>query len=380
MVIEMVKEKNPHLNIGPGEFIREELEVRGWRQEDLAEILGVSLKLVNQLIKNRQSVTLDTARLLSKAFGQSPQYWLNLDTNYRLRLEGEVEAEDAVKTRAMIYGRMPIAEMRKKGWIAEYKDLDGLVEQLKRFWDTDELDFDGLQAALPDMRKSTAYTRYNEYFALTWFRMARICAARYEVPQYDKNSLEGLCGELHGFTGDGAGIELFLKRLNAAGVKFFVLSHLRQTYIDGASFMDGPNPVVVYTKCYDRIDNFWFTVAHEISHILLHVREPGDFFIDDLEETGAVKEKEANKLAARSLKQAEVLKCFRGTKYISEERVKACASQHQIDPAIVVGILQHQGILSQRSLNRFKIKVSGLIPDEFWAEKHLEPFDASCAV
>ncbi|MFA4830411.1 MAG: HigA family addiction module antitoxin, partial [Thermodesulfovibrionales bacterium] len=75
----------PYKNIGPGEFIKEELEVRNWRQEDLAEILGISLKTVNQLIKNKQTITIETAKLLSKAFGQSPQYWINLDSNYRLR-------------------------------------------------------------------------------------------------------------------------------------------------------------------------------------------------------------------------------------------------------------------------------------------------------
>lgn len=83
----------PFLNIGPGEFIKEELEVRNWRQEDLAEILGISLKSVNKLIMNKQSVTIETALLLSKAFGQSPQHWMNLDTNYRLRLQSEDSKE-----------------------------------------------------------------------------------------------------------------------------------------------------------------------------------------------------------------------------------------------------------------------------------------------
>ena len=73
----MVVKYKPFLNIGPGEFIKEELEARNWRQEDLASILGVSLKSVNKLIQNKQSITIEMAKLLSRAFGQSPQYWID---------------------------------------------------------------------------------------------------------------------------------------------------------------------------------------------------------------------------------------------------------------------------------------------------------------
>lgn len=85
----MVNKYAPFLNIGLGKFIKEELEVRNWRQEDLADILGISLKSVNKLIMNKQVITIETEKLLSKAFGQSPQYWINLDTNYRLRFQKE---------------------------------------------------------------------------------------------------------------------------------------------------------------------------------------------------------------------------------------------------------------------------------------------------
>ena len=83
----MIKNYKPYFNIGPGPFIKEELEAHGWRREDLAEIMGMSFKSINQLIKNKQAITVDTAQLLSKAFGPSPQFWLTLDENYRLRLK-----------------------------------------------------------------------------------------------------------------------------------------------------------------------------------------------------------------------------------------------------------------------------------------------------
>ena len=77
----------PYKNIGPGHHIQEMIELRDWTQQDLADALGVSAKHVNKLLKDEQPVTLHMAKLLGEAFDLSPQYWVNLDTNYRLNLE-----------------------------------------------------------------------------------------------------------------------------------------------------------------------------------------------------------------------------------------------------------------------------------------------------
>jgi len=369
----MLNRLKPFLNIGPGEFIKEELELRNWRQEDLAEILGLSLKSVNKLLQNKQAITLETARLLSKAFGQSPQYWINLDTNYRLRLQQETDNEKSVEIRANIYKYMPVKEMIKKGWLKPFKRVDDLTCQVRDFWNIEDLDFSFLENnALPNLRKSDAYSQYNRYYALTWFRMAQRCARIYKADAYKKNTLRKLIHDLHKYTVKDDGIVRFLEDLNRAGVKFFVLGHLQKTYIDGASFYDGTHPVIVYTMRYNRVDNFWFTVAHEAAHILLHLRKKKDYFIDDLEQPSTGVETEANDLAGGLLKAEEILEYFEPFKYVSKERVHGCAETLNIAPAIVVGVLQHSGKLSRRNLNKFKAAVDRFIPDKYHAEKHLD--------
>ncbi len=74
-------------NFGPGYFIREQMEVRGWVQQELAEKLEISLMHLNSILLDKQPLTTNIARLLSKAFGTSPQYWLNIDNDYRLWFE-----------------------------------------------------------------------------------------------------------------------------------------------------------------------------------------------------------------------------------------------------------------------------------------------------
>lgn len=75
----------PYINISPSKFIEEELEERGWSREKFAEILGITKREVDLILSNKQRVTENTAKLLSEVFGQSEQYWINLDHNYNLR-------------------------------------------------------------------------------------------------------------------------------------------------------------------------------------------------------------------------------------------------------------------------------------------------------
>ena len=363
----MVAKYTPFINIGPGEFIKEELEFRNWIQEDLARILGISLKSVSKLIMNKQPITMEMARLLHKAFGQSPQYWLNLDTNYRLRLQESTEAEKDVAVRAKIYEYMPIKEMVKKGWLKACETVEELVLEVKEFWEIRKLILTFLdEHALPNMRKSAAFTQYNRYYALTWCQMARRCACQYNVPVYKKVALEQLAKKLHHYTVEENGVALFLEKLNQAGVKFFVLSHLSKTYIDGAAFYDDGHPVIVYTKRYDRIDNFWFTIAHEIAHVLRHFKKKDDFFIDD------VKERQADEFASKILKENEINTYMNPFgKYIARNKVEKCAQDLKVHEGIVVGVLQHYGNLPRRNLNNLKIKVSELKLEKYHAENQL---------
>jgi len=370
----MDKKYKPHMNIDPGAFIKEELEIRNWRQEDLREVLGISLKSVNQLIKNKQSITVKTAKLLSKAFGQSPQYWISLDTNYRLRLSKYDKQEKRVHVLAKIYKYMPIQEMIRKGWIGEYKNPEELHSLVCKFWQIKRLNFRFLdKVELPNLRKSEAFQEFNKFYAYAWFNMAKRCAKVYSADKYAKDEFRQLVSEYTNYTLQKTGPQKFISDLNCVGVKFLILHHLQKTYIDGAAFFDKGNPVVVYTLRYNRIDNFWFTVAHEIAHILLHLKLKDDFSIDNLELINTDREKEANHFALEMLRDKEIKKYFRSFgKYISERRVKSCANDVRVSPAIVVGVLQHNGMLSRSNLNKLKEVVSDKIPQKYWVEKQLK--------
>lgn len=364
----------PYKNIGPGAHIQELMEVRDWTQQDLADVLGVSTKHVNKLLNDEQSITLNMAKLLSEAFDLSPQYWINLDTNYRLKLEEETEEEANVDIRSKIYQYMPINEMCRKKWFKKPKSTDELEKLVCEFWKMDTLRFDimGKEPKL-NYRKSDAYDQFNPYAANCWYQMAKNAAEDQNVAEYNKAELQELADSLYSFTRRKKGVAEAIRNLNEVGVKFLVLSHLQKTYIDGASFIHQGSPVILYTARYKRNDNFWFTMVHEIAHVLKHLKKEGDHFLDDFNKKKEVenkKELEANKLAGKWLRHNEILEFFNNDlAYITQQQVEECSEALDVHTAIIMGALAYHKQISYKYLHIFTEDVRPQIPMDFYVEQ-----------
>jgi len=362
----------PFINIGPGNIIKRNLEALNWSQRDLAEITGLAEKTVSQILNNKQSITIETSLLLGKSFNTSPEFWLNLDQNYRLRLKKESAEEKETEIKAEIRKYMPIIEMRKKGWIDCDKNFRSQKKAFLNFWGISELDFsmygdDNLQYC---PRQGKVDETYTKYYTLTWLQKARMVAKEMKPAKYDKKKLGDLIIKIPEYSLFENGVERFIEAVNDAGVIFFVLSHLSKTYLDGACFIEDDNPVIVYTARHDRADNFWFTMAHEIAHALLHLNKGNACFIDDFDgdKNADAKESQADKLAAKHLKIDEIIKeAMPNKKYFSETRLLQLSKKINIHPALAIGILQHSRIVDYRTLNRHKMTVMDKIPERYIA-------------
>jgi len=352
---------------GPGYFIKEQMEYRHWTQEDLSEITGLSLKHVNKIVQDKQPLTLEVAKLLGEIFNTSPQYWLNLDTSYRLWLtEKRQPAEIEADIKGMIYERMPIKDMLTKGWFKPFKNVEELKKQVLEYWGWSELDFTKLDREyLPCLpRKSEAFNQYNASYAITWYRKATIEASHFKVPAYNKEALESLYEQLHRYTIMVNGIALFLDKLNETGVIFFVLPHLQKTYLDGAAFLKDKTPVIVYTGRYKRLDNFWFTLAHEIAHVLLHLNAEIPFVLDNLKD-GEINEMEteANALAGKQLKHDQIMEQLSpNLHYLTTAHIDVCSADLEIHPAIIIGKLAYEKRASYKILGIYNEDSFNFLP------------------
>lgn len=360
----------PFINLPPGHFIKDRLEERTWTQEELATVLDITPKHLGQVMSGEKQLTYDLAQKLGTTFETSAQFWTNLYLSY-LKWEKEEDPElEETEIRNIIHSRMPVKDMVKKKWLKPSQTAKDLEKQALSYWDIKNLDFSFIDEKFTPClnRKSEAYNQFNASYAATWYRKAQLVAKECKVAAYSKEKLNSLASNLHSYTPDGANIPEFINGLQACGVKFFVLPHLEKTYLDGAAFMDGKNPVVVYTARYKRIDNFWFTVAHEIAHVLKHIGPGCPFVLDDLKRGDVDKlEKEANLLAGKWLKHAEAIDWIEANRgaYITKGMVLACAEEVGIHPSIVIGAMAHADIVSFRNLHLFNNNVLEFIPKNY---------------
>jgi HTH-type transcriptional regulator/antitoxin HigA len=361
------------ISISPGEMIQQMMECFGWNQTDLAEITGLSGKTVSLLVQDKQNISLDIATLLGETFEKTPEFWINMFNNYKLKTRDEkaVSKEKLTKEKAIMHKYMPVAEMKKKGWfINDVSTIDGIKKEYERLFSQSTFPVVQYKKAVVNMaaRQTKDDTEYTPYYRKTWFTFAQLESKKIENPcSYDSKKLGKIAKKLYSYTIMLDGEKQVLQDLNRAGVNFFVLSHLSKTYLDGAAFINDELPFIVYTGRYDRVDNFWFVLAHEIAHILHHYSYLSNPILDDLD--GVAKdeiENEADEFAGVYLRQQDVINSGRRYGgYITEERLNGLSEKTGVSVPVALGMLQHAGIVQWRQFARFREKVMDKIPSEY---------------
>ena len=358
-----IKTLKPARVKGPGNIILRYLNSLGWNQVDLAEITGVSVKTISQIINHKQAISVEMAKVLAKAFNNNPEFWLNLDNQYRLQSVNSESKENSAAIKAKIRRYMPVLEIQKNNWVQTSDNTaKGYEATFREIWGTDYNDTSvyekSPQYAARNNKENPDYTCF---YSMTWLKIAHNRAEKLSVPLYDRTKLEQIQTDFSKLTLYPDGINVLQKELKDAGVKFLYQKPLKKTYLDGACFFDGDNPVIVYTGRYDRIDHFWFTMAHEISHILLHLKKSdSEYILDNFEIEGEdEREEEANRTAGKMLYYDEIVALSRPiANYFAEKKLIEISNKVGVDPSIVLGKLQHDEIISYNSrFNHYKRKI-----------------------
>lgn len=374
--------KNPLKNFkSPGQALSHFLDVRGWTQEDLAEITSKSLKHLNEIIKDKKPISPEFASLfastfLDKAFNKitNSSQWLELSSSYHNDVEDE---EDSVKSLAEIYHYIPVKELVKRGWLKHTENVDNLKRQLSRFFgiENEKFDLSFLKEQQSSMlfRKSEAHGEGRQYNFQIWRQRAiNVLRKRKGFNEFDKPALEVVLDNVHHYTTYDDGIKDFLEELSYVGVNFIFLPHLSKTYLDGAAFSVDSKPVVGLTGRFDRLDNFWFTLIHECYHILhdIELKNPDSSCFDDSSEEALMdKEIAANKFAANALLRESIIHYFKDdVRYMSDGKIRLFSEFKRIHASIVVGILAHEKMIHFSKLHRYKETVRDKIPQKYLAD------------
>ena len=134
--------------------------------------------------------------------------------------------------------------------------------------------------------------------------------------------------------------------LRKHGIALVIEQHFSQTYIDGATIMiNKDHPIIGLTLRYDRLDNFWFNLMHELAHISLHFNQNINFFYDDLDNPDSSNNEEvaADKLAGESLVPESKWQVSPAKLVPSLMAAKSLARELGVHIAIVAGKIRHEG-------------------------------------
>ena len=248
--------------IAPGEYLQDTIDALGWTHADLADVLNMSRRQVVNLVNGTSAVTPDTAIALGEAFGQEAEVWMQLQVSYELARAAQKERD--VEKRAAIYRKVPLREIVRRGWIDEAKDASALCQTVCRFLRIPSIDQE------PEIkwaaRKSGSYKVENAA-QVAWYFRAKQLAECVSVPKYKPRNFARTVSELQQLMASKHDVRRVPHVLAGAGIRFVIVQHLKGSKVDGASFWIDDSPAIVLTLRYDRIDNFWFTLMHELAHV-----------------------------------------------------------------------------------------------------------------
>ncbi len=331
------------------QFAMERLELS---RRDLEPYIGNKSK-VSEVLSGKRPLTLEMIRRLHAALG------IPLDT-----LAQDVPAQvDEID-----WSRFPVREMTGRGWLPAAAGAEAATAVQGWFaragLHTGEL--------AHCARSSTRLgTRGDAYGMLAWVSGVRILSAAQDIPgTYDRAALtETFFHDLFALSPAEGGPLRAREYLAGFGIHLIVLRHFAKTYMDGAAlYAPNGNAVVGLTLRHDRLDNFWFTLAHELSHLAKGHVEPGCFVVDDLETRSQdAIEHEANALATAMMIPREVWEATPPSGRATLDFVLSTARTLKISSAIVAGRVRNE----TRNFKQFsKIVGSGTVRDLFseWAD------------
>lgn len=324
----------------PGETLVEVLAERGMTQAELAARTGLSAKHINQIVKGIAPISPDTALRLESTTGVPARVWSNLEIAYR---EHETRQERAERLEEDLgwLDDLPINELIHRGWVQKGStSVDLLVSVCQFFGVANRSAWDAVWHKPTSYRTSKAFSSHPGAVA-AWLRIGEIEASAIDCAPFDKAGLAELLPDLRAMTRDPEPSRWWPRlvgRCSEVGVAVVAEPEIKGACINGAArWLTHDKALVQLSLRHRWSDIVWFTIFHELGHVLLHSKK--DAFINDGAQSGV--EQEADAFASRLLIPRTAEASLGELKTTSD--VEAFATRLGIAPGIVVGRLQHEG-------------------------------------
>lgn len=357
----------------PGETVVDYLEFNGWSQRDLARRTGLTPKTISEICNGKAPISPPTSLALETVLKRPAHFWLNLQRQYD-EAEARRQSEAKLDQWKGWAEKFPLKILKRYEWLEMESPNQSEVGALLKFLGVSSPEsWNSVWQASNVSYRQTRQFRTSIEAISAWVRAAELLADDVRVAQFDERRLRASLGTLRRLTMSRP--ERFLHEMRdvcaAAGVAVVVVPELPYTGISGcARWLSDTKALVGLTLRYKTDDQFWFTFFHELGHILLHSKK-FDFVLDNAADTLTDQvvdpqmqkaEEEANRFAADTLIPSEPFYRFIKANDFSNEAIHQFADEQGIGPGIVVGRLQHEGLLSYHQGHALKQRLSGQAP------------------
>lgn len=315
--------------------IKFRMDQQSLKQKDLIPYIGSKSK-VSEVLSGKRPLSLSMIRKLHAGLGIPVDVLLQ-----------EPEAKLPEVPDGIVWQEFPVAEMLKRNWIrfeGTIHEAKVQIEELLSSWAA-PLGGNALQPVL--LRQHLRGRNIvSEYSLAAWRIRVSLQAQKQDVPAFNAGTVdEEFMRDLVKLSYFDDGPLLAREFLLKNGIHFVIEPHLKGTHLDGAVMIlpDG-SPLVAMTLRYNRLDNFWFTLCHELAHLKLHLgQDDWELFFDDLEcnDINGI-EDEADAWASESLIPASKWKEAGLTSHCSATSVKAFAESMRIHPSIPAGRIRRE--------------------------------------
>lgn len=356
-----VIEYNEIMAFHPGYYIAEIIEDMGISQSEFAIRVGTTPKTISTLVNGQVNLSNEIAKKISAMTGTGVEVWLKLQEEYDKKLI-EIEREKDIDAQKTIVSVIDYSFFVKYANLPATRVNGEKITNLCSYLMISDLRVLQQPDFLVNFRTGISTVQpKNIINSRAWLQTAINLSRDIVTEPYNAERLKSYLPELREMTVKDP--QEFVPRMkeifSQCGVAFVLLPHLKNSGVNGAvKWITSDRVVLAMNTRGAYADRFWFTLFHEVKHVLQ--QKVKTTFIsgspDELENKNAALEEDADRFSSDFLIPPKKLKSWKPTRFTSDSEIVAFADSIGIHPGIVAGRLQHEKIISEKRCHKLKQK------------------------
>lgn len=344
-------------SVPPGEILVEALEERGMTQAELSRRMARPLKTISEIATAKASITPDTAIQLERALGISAATWLGLESRYREARARERDLAD-LENHVSWLSKFPMKTLTSHGIVTPRSaGAQQAAELLGFFGVSNPAGWEQYWGQIAASYRMSDQGTVSPYSVALWLRVAELETEGIGLPAYEPARLRGVAHKIRPLSREvvlGGALERARDLLQSSGVGLVLILGVPGAPASGAVHWIRANPWIVLTPRYMTDDQLWFSLFHEIGHLVDDGRRQG--VVEEIRggELPREDEQAANLFARETLVPQGELDRWLRENVISRETIIDFARNQSVSSGVVVGRMQRDAVIERTQFNGLK--------------------------